>query len=84
MGGRVSDGEKTPETPAAFLNKLGKNLAELEEVDRDLVAILATHILQGAPAVNAVTLAKDAIVKLAEKRAKSHSAEAAGGCPNLP
>jgi hypothetical protein len=83
-GGRMANGDDTSETPVAFLKRLGEGLKGSEEVDRDVAAIIATHILQGAPAPNAVTLAKDAFLKLAEKRAMSQSAEAANGCPNVP
>jgi hypothetical protein len=75
----MSDGEDEPETPEAFLKNLGNRLKTSAGVDGELAAILAAHILQGAPADNAVTLAKNAIVRLAEKRAKSPRAEAGHG-----
>ena len=64
------DSEAKPaETPEAFLNALGDSLKGKEGIDNGLADILKTHILNAAPAQNAVAQAKDAIVKLAGERA---------------
>lgn len=74
------DGEaKISETPDAFLNALGEGLKAKEGVDTDLAAILTTHILKATPALNAVTQAKDAIVKLASERADPPKVEVVNG-----
>lgn len=78
-GTAMIDGEDKPETLEAFLKNLGESLKMSEGVDGELAAILATHILQSAPAGNAVMGAKDAFVRLAEKRAKPPQAEAGHG-----
>ena len=57
------------ETPAEFLAALGRTLCKSEQVDSDLAKILSTHLLTEAPTSDAVTKAKDAIDKLAKKRA---------------
>jgi hypothetical protein len=61
--------QKKDETPAAFLQALGKSLSEKAGVDADLAAILCEHILREAPAKDAVATAKAAIAKLAANRA---------------
>ena len=61
---------KPIETPEAFLVSLGDSMKGKEGVDIDLAKILTIHILKVAPAQNAVTQAKDAILKLAGERAK--------------
>lgn len=67
------------DTPDAFLNTLGENLKRKEGVDVSMTEILATHILKVAPAQNAVSQAKDAILKLAGKRASPPKPEVANG-----
>jgi hypothetical protein len=57
------------ETPEEFLDALGNGLTRQTGTDVDLTAILKTHILTISPAQNAVAQAKDAILKLASKRA---------------
>lgn len=57
------------ETPDAFLTALGKTLQEKEGVDTGLAGILATHVLTAKPAKDAVTQAREAIVRLASERA---------------
>jgi anti-sigma factor ChrR (cupin superfamily) len=59
------------ETPESFLVALSKALKEAEGVDADVADILVSHLLTVTPAKNAVTSAKDAILKLAETRAAS-------------
>jgi hypothetical protein len=70
---------KPIETPAAILDALGNDLEGKEGVDVDLVNILKTHILTATPTQNAVFQAKDAILKLAGKRADSTKSEATNG-----
>jgi hypothetical protein len=76
---RVDTEVKPIETPAAILDALGDNLGGKEGVDVDLANILKTHILKAAPTQNAVYQAKDAILKLAGKRANSTKPEATNG-----
>jgi hypothetical protein len=64
------------ETPAEFLDALANNLASEEGLDKDLAEILKKHLLNAAPAPNAVAQAKNAIVTLASHRASLASAEA--------
>lgn len=74
------DGAAKPlETPDAFLKDLGKSLKAKDGVDTELAAILTTHILKAAQAQNAVAQAKDAIVKLASKRADPPKVEVDNG-----
>lgn len=74
------NGEEKPlETPDDFLQALGKSLKANGDVDTDLAAILSTHILEVAPAPNAVAQARDAIVKLASERANLSKVEVANG-----
>jgi len=56
-------------TPAEFLVEVGKDLKAAKDVDQELAAIVAEHILVGAAAERAVANAKDAIVALAKVRA---------------
>jgi hypothetical protein len=67
------------ETPTGFLVNLGKALCEKEDVDVGLADILAKHLLTAAPAADAVAKAKDAILKLAGKRANPPKPEVADG-----
>jgi hypothetical protein len=67
------------ETPDAFLTGLGKILRKKEGVDARLADILATHLLTATPANDAVTRARDEIVKLARERAAPPKAEADNG-----
>lgn len=67
------------ETSTDFLTNLGKALREEESMDIGLVAILAQHLLVPMPGADAVTKAKEAILKLADDRAnppKSESTDA--------
>jgi hypothetical protein len=57
------------ETPSEFLAALGRALCESEQIDPDLAEILSVQLLTATPTNDAVTKAKTAIVKLAEKRA---------------
>lgn len=57
------------DTPDEFLKSLGEYLGEAEGVDTGLASIIKIHILESAPAQNAVSQAKDAILKLAAERA---------------
>ncbi|MDD9709802.1 hypothetical protein PVW53_21220 [Seohaeicola sp. SP36] len=60
---------KLSETPDEFLDALGKKLIAMEGVDKDLAGVLTAHILRATPTQNAVVQAKDAIMRLAGKRA---------------
>lgn len=74
---RVEDKAETADTPDAFLTALGESLKGKEGVDVGMADILRTHILKADPAQNAVTRAKDAIVKLASERANPPEPEVA-------
>ncbi len=74
---RVEDKAETADTPDAFLTALGESLKGKEGVDVGMADILRTHILKVDPAQNAVTQAKDAIVKLASERANPPEPEVA-------
>lgn len=76
---RVEDKAETADTPDVFLIALGESLKGKEGVDVGLADILRTHILKAAPAQNAVTQAKDAILKLARERANPPEPEVANG-----
>lgn len=65
----MAEEEKKDETPAAFLEALGKSLGAKAGVDGELAAILCQHILKVAPAQEAVAAARTAIAKLAASRA---------------
>lgn len=67
------------ETPADFLANLGNALRGKENVDVGLADILAKHLLTASPAVDALTKAKDAILKLASERANLPKPEVASG-----
>lgn len=67
------------ETPTDFLANLGNALREKEDVDVGLADILAKYLLTAAPAVDAVSQAKDAILKLAGERANPPQPEVADG-----
>lgn len=73
----VEDKAETTDTPDLFLIALGESLKEKEGVDVGMADILRTHILKAAPAQNAVTQAKDAILKLASERANPPEPEVA-------
>lgn len=73
----VEDKAKPADTPDEFLTTLGESLTQREGVDAGLADILKTHILKVAPAQNAVTQAKDAILKLAGERANPPKPEVA-------
>lgn len=66
-------------TPADFLVDLGTALRKREDVDVGLADILARHLLTAAPAVDALTKAKDAILKLARDRANPPKPEVSDG-----
>lgn len=74
---RVEDKAETADTPDVFLIALGESLKGKEGVDVGMADILRTHILKAAPAQNAVTQAKDAILKLASERANPPEPEVA-------
>jgi hypothetical protein len=67
------------ETPADFLANLGNALRGKANIDIRLAEILAKHLLTASPAVDALTKAKDAILKLASERATSPKPELANG-----
>jgi hypothetical protein len=67
------------ETLADFLANLGNALRGNENVDVGLADILAKHLLTASPAVDALTKAKDAILKLASERANPPKPEVASG-----
>jgi len=67
------------ETPDAFLTALGESLGDKEGVDEGLAKILKVHILKVSPAQDAVTQAKNAILKLATERAESPKVEVVDG-----
>ncbi|WP_171054002.1 hypothetical protein [Arenibacterium halophilum] len=73
----MEDRAETADTPDVFLIALGENLKANEGVDVELADILGSHILKAAPAQNAVTHAKDAILKLASERANPPKPEVA-------
>lgn len=75
----VEETTEAADTPDAFLKGLGESLKGKDGVDADLATILKTHLLKGAPAQNAVTQAKDAILKLASERANPPKPEVANG-----
>lgn len=54
---------------AAFLVELVDTLEAMKGEDVELTGILRTHLLKTAPAQDAVTLVKVAILKLANERA---------------
>ncbi len=68
-----------PETPESFLAALGKALKEAEGVDAGVADVVVAQILTTTPAKNAITLARDAILKLAEERAAPSIAETSVG-----
>lgn len=74
----MSNQQEPPETPDAFLKNVGTKLANRDDVDSGLVAILAEQILSSDVADDAVTQAKAALIALASARAKA-SVEVAGG-----
>ncbi len=56
-------------SPGAFLAKIGTDLQAARQADQEVAAVLAKHVLIGTPSDNAVALAKEALVRLAEQRA---------------
>ena len=56
-------------SPGAFLAQIGTDLQAARQADKDVAAVLAKHLLIAAPSDNAVALAKEALVRLAEQRA---------------
>ena len=64
------------ETLDTFLEAVGTRLVEMTGSDADLVSILKTHILKKTPEQNAVPLAVEAIITLADKRANPQRMEA--------
>ena len=58
-----------PGTPAEFLLVLTQSLKAEQDVDADLLNILAEHILIDAPKETCVADARAQIVKLAQQRA---------------
>lgn len=74
----MEDKAKTADSPDVFLIALGESLEGKEGVDVGMAGILRTHILKAAPAQNAVTQAKDAILKLASERANPPKPEVTG------
>jgi hypothetical protein len=73
----VEDEAASLDTPQEFLEALGESLKLKEGVDAGLADILKAHILKAAPAQNAVTQAKDAVLKLAGERANLAEPEVA-------
>lgn len=61
--------EQSTETSEEFLVGVSERLHAGPDTDIDLADILKVHILQTAPANDAVVKAKAAIIELAQKRA---------------
>lgn len=61
--------EDLVEAPEAFLTGLSTALKASDDVDADLAAILADHLLTVTPHANVIINAKAAILALAAKRA---------------
>jgi hypothetical protein len=78
-GEQEAPGAAEVETPADFLANLGNVLCGKENVDVGLADILAKHLLTALPTVDALTKAKDAILKLASERATAPKPEVANG-----
>lgn len=74
---RVEDKAETADAPDVFLIALGESLKGKEGADVGMADILGTHILKAVPVQNAVTQAKDAILKLATERANPPKPEVA-------
>lgn len=64
-----------PETPEAFLKKVADGLSKKEDFDAELAEILSSQILQAPLESNNVARAKEAILKLAGKRANPYQTE---------
>lgn len=75
----MNNESELPDTPEVFLVNLGESLQKKEDVDTDLTEILRKHILTASPGKDAVTVAKAAIIKLADNRATLKDAEAQNG-----
>ena len=67
------------ETPAEFLERFGCALRNRTEIDAGLANVLATHVLKANPAIDAVAIAKNAILELARERANAPKPGAANG-----
>jgi hypothetical protein len=78
-GEQEAPGAAEVETPAEFLANLGNALCGKEDVDVGLADILAKYLLTASPAVDALTKAKDAILKLANERATTPKPGVANG-----
>ena len=66
----MEDKANSADTPDNFLKALAEELQEIQDTDTALADILKAHILKAAPSQNAVAQAKDAILKLADNRAR--------------
>lgn len=75
----MNNESEQPDTPEVFLANLGESLQKKEGIDADLTEILRKHILTASPAKDAVTVAKAAIIKLADNRANPKDVEAQNG-----
>ena len=73
------EGADRAEGPEDFLANLGRVLRAQEGVDVELAEILATHLLTARPDADAVSKAKDAILKLASNRAVAPNSEPDNG-----
>ncbi len=65
----MANAVEVEDTPDKFLKALAERLKGAAGVDGAIADILDTYILRAAPPQNAVTQAKDAILKLAAERA---------------
>lgn len=62
-----------------FLKAVAETLKKEDAADTDMAEILQAHILKAAPAQDAVSKAKDAIIKLAGQRASPPKLEVDDG-----
>lgn len=67
------------ETSKDFLKQVAETLKQNSQNDSELASILEVHLLQSDPEQNAVNLAVDEIIKLADQRAKKSQKECEGG-----
>jgi hypothetical protein len=67
----MANGEEVADSPDEFLKALAGRLKGAVGVDDGIAGILEAHILKATPTQNAVSQAKDAILKLAAERASS-------------
>ncbi len=72
------DAQET-DSPEAFLAKLGTALGAQPGADAELATILAAYLIKAVSAQNAVASAKDAILKLAARRAARQGGDAEHG-----